>query len=210
MMMFRKIKKNINDILVLNSNNTFQVVGYQKQTQSAEDTEGLKRLVQVFYSFSDLPQSGGSLFGPVKHDITYRIELTVSAATKIDLSIISDENASEQERAIALDTMLEASGVADELIDELYEIVYQILMASVNIDMGIDVGEVSNRWIGQMQKDNPVQNGSLVVLTGSMFLKLTASEELTGLNPVGNADIISITIDQKDDDTEQTAIQIQN
>lgn len=207
-MNFRTIKTNVVEILFNNSKNCFQVIGHQRQAKSADEVINNNRLVQVFYSFGDFPKSAGRQRGPVQHDATYRIELTVSSPAKVDLSVLNNPNSSDAELDASLISSQEASSIADDLIDELYDLVYQILMDPTNADMGMDKGLVSSRWIDQFQKDDPLDKGELVVLTGSMFLKLRTSEQITGISPTPNGDIQNVTIDIDSDDEEQTAIEV--
>lgn len=206
-MKFRTIKDNIVKILVDNSKNCFQVVGHQRQTLSAEDTKGNDRLVQVFYSFGDFPESSSSAIGPVQHDVNYRIELIVSADAKTNLKVLDNPNSSAAEIQAALSSSLEASAVADDELDELYELVYQILMDANNYELGMDIGDISNRWVNQFQKNDPLDRGECIVLTGSMFLKARTPEEIVGISAVPNGDIQDVTIDIADDDTEKTGIE---
>lgn len=207
-MNFRIAKTNIVEILFNNTKNCFQVIGHQRQAKSADEVIDNNRLVQVFYSFGDIPKSAGRQRGPVQHDATYRIELTVSSPAQVDLSTLNNPNSSEAELDASLISSQEASSIADDLLDELYDLVYQILMDPTNADMGMTEGIVSNRWIDQFQKDDPLDKGELVVLTGSMFLKLRIAEQITGISPTTNGDIQNVTIDIDSDDVEKTAIKI--
>ena len=132
MMNFRIIKENlINKILGPAEQGRFQVIGFQRQVKNAEEVLDWNRLVQVFYSSSDFSKRGGRPTGPVQNDVTYRVELTVSKAAQVDLSVINNESATPTQLAIAIAEFQEASQAADESLDELFEIIYQILISTL-------------------------------------------------------------------------------
>ena len=208
MMNFRLIKTSIIEILGNASNNCFVVIGHQRQMKSPDETNDINRLVEVFYSAGDFPKSSGRYTGPVQHDITFRIELTVSSPAKVDLDTLNRSGATPAEMAVALESHQEATNVTDDLLDELYELVYQILMDARNVDMGQEVGIVSNRWIDQWQKDDPVDKGEYAILTGTMFLKLRTAEQIVGEEAVTGGNLQDVTIDIEGDDTEKTGVVI--
>ena len=61
-----------------------------------------------------------------------------------------------------------------------------------------NVGIVANRWLGDFQKDEPLQRGELVTLTATAQLTCKTSENITGETPIaGNA--IDTTLNIEDD-----------
>ena len=207
MMNFRCIKDSlINNILGPASSGKFQVVGFQRQAKSAEETLDFSRLVQVFYHASEFPKGAGRLTGPVQHDITYRVELTVSKAAGVNLLVINDENATQNELAPAIAGFQEASDLADKSIDKLFDLVYQILMCAQNYDMQLPVGTVANRWITNMQKEAPMPRGEYVILTGFLDLTLRTAEQIGGEALQGIATEFDVVIDQDGDDVEKAGV----
>ena len=209
MMMFRTIKSNIIDILNASASpTTFRVIGHSGQSRQASEVLGVKRSVQVFFSKGDFPRGrSGNISGPFPHEVNIRIELTVSSATKLDISAITTEGASAMSIMVALAEFQEASALADEYLDELYELVWMSLMDPVNYDLGCSVGEVSNRHIGTLVKDDPVPRGEYVVLTGSMDLTCQVIENVAGETPVGPIDGgTDIAIDIYGDDVERAGV----
>lgn len=205
-MNFRNIKASIVEILAANTNNCFVVVGHQRQGTAAEEQTGFNRTVQVFWSASDFPKSSGSIGGDRQNDATYRIELMVAAPAQGDLRTLSNPNASAAALSMALLALTEGSAVADDSLDELVDLVYQILSDATNKDMGQAEGIVSNTWISTAQKDDPLFEGELVVLTASMFLTLRTVETITGLTATAAGDIQDTTLDIVDDDIERTEV----
>jgi hypothetical protein len=90
MMVFRTIGAAIRRTLAQCANGEFDVIGAQKRGKSAEEVRDTARLVEVFYNRGDFPKSGAGVHGPTKHDPTFRIDLTVSKSTEIDVDTIND------------------------------------------------------------------------------------------------------------------------
>lgn len=207
-MEYRIIKDSIIKILEDNANNCFRVVGSQGQKHSAEEFKGNNKLVRLFSSDGEFPKGSGAHLGPVDHHVIYKIELTVSAPATGDLKILKNVNASAVERQVALANALEGTAEADNLLDELYDLVFNILMDANNVDMGMGKGNIADRWIADWHKDEPLDSGSLVVLTATTSLTLRTEEEITGIPIVGEGSINSVRIDIDKDDVEQTKITV--
>ena len=209
-MNFRVIKQSlIDNVLGPAEAGRFQTVGFQRQAKSAEEVKGILRTVQVYYSSGDFPKSSGRNSGTTQHGVIYRVDLTVSEPAKGDVAAINNSASSPAEKAAALLAFQEGSNLTDSSLDELADIVYQILMDARNIDMGLDKGVVASRWVGGIQKDQPVPQGNLVVLTGSMPLSLKTPEIITGdTGTAGN--IFDTTIDLEGDDVEKTGVTVDN
>ncbi len=207
MMNFRKIQESlIINILGPAEKDRFRVIGFQRQAKSAAEVLDCDRQVQVYYSAGEFKKTGGRLTGPVQHDITFKVELTVSKGVEIDLSVINSGSATAAEKSNAIAEFQEGSDAADKSFDELVEIIYQILMDARNYDLGMPVGTISNRWIDRIQKDIPSPNGEYVVLTGSMDLTVRAVEEVNGEEGLGTATVYDITVDQDGDDVEKAGV----
>jgi len=198
MMNFRIIKDSIITILGTAAAGRFRTVGFQRQTKAAEEVKGNLRLVTVYYSTGYFPKRSGRNTGPVQHDITYRIEFTVSSPAIGNLAIINNPLSTPAEISAAITGIQESAYLADQSIDELFEIVYQILMDGNNIDMQLPIGTIANRWIDSIQKDEPRTRGDLVELTGSSNLTLRTSEQILGDPGTPGANIIDTTLDVKD------------
>ena len=210
-MIFETVKSSIVSILGTDGSGLFQTVGFQRQSVAAEQVLDELRQVQVYYSRGDMPKRAGRNTGPVHHDATYRIEMTVSKAAVGDLSTLDNPSATPAQLATALSNFTEATAEADSSLDELIGFVYQILMDGENYDMGVTKGTVSNRWVTNIQKDTPQPRGSLVVLTGAMDLNLRIAEPVTGLDASTLVDgYYDTVIDIDGDDVEQTGVIVDN
>ena len=164
----------------------FITIGGQRQRDSAEAINDLRK-VMVIFNEGDFPENSGAQYGPVRHDMTFDILLIEATPAKADLSVLNDEDASASDKAEALRQMAEPSIEANRSMNEFIRIVWQILMDLRNNQMGMvppddrpNLKLVSNRWISNISKGDPVPEGEFVVLTASMKLTLTVSEDITG------------------------------
>jgi len=178
MMNFRIIKDSIVDIYGNAEAGRYKTVGYQRQSKASIEVLGNNRFIQVFYFSGDFPESAAGRSGTKQHACTFRIELTAAASSKIDLTVFAA--GSEAQKAAALLAHLEATEEADKSIDELINIAYQVIMDNDNYDLGLGIGVISNRWINNVQKDTPPNQGEYVVITASMSLTLRTTEDITG------------------------------
>jgi hypothetical protein len=209
MMLFREIKDQIISILGSNANDRFRVIGYQKQTKNADEVLGLLRTAQVYFFSGQFPKGKSGITGPVQHEATFRIELTAAAAAVGDLETIKSAVTTAQQKANKLLAFQSAAERCDCSLDELFEIIYQILMDGRNLNVGMPAGQVSNRWINRIEKDDIEDKGELITLTGSMDFSLNTEELILGdTSGVEGSLIHDVTLDVDGDDIEQTAIQV--
>lgn len=180
MMRFRQVKTALLNILGNAAAGRYRIIGFQRQEKAAEEFIDNNRLVEVYYRNSNIDKGKGRVNGPVDNMCNFSVELTVSAPSKVDLSIINDPNSTPAQIQTAMAGFKEASDIADDQFDELVEIVFQILMDARNFDLGLNVGEVANRWISQINKNDPNPRGDLVVLTGTLEYTCSVSEDILG------------------------------
>lgn len=187
MMQFQKLKESIiANVLVPAESGRYVTVGHQRQRDSAEVINGNSQ-VTLYFSEGDMPRAPAQAYGDVMHDVAFMVELTVATTAEIDISVLEDENSSANERAKAIRAISEASVLADERMDELINVVFQVLMDARNEQMGLNppaerpnLKMVANRWIDQIRKDNPAQDGEYFILTASMRLNCRVGEFITG------------------------------
>jgi len=179
-MNFRTIRDSIESVLINAASGNYQVVSYQQQREGAEAIQDNNRTVTVYYQTGNFPKSAGSQSGPVKHEMTFEIEMTGSKAAEMDLSTIVNPSSTAVQIATALAAEKRAASLANDSIDELWELVYQALMSASQIDFGLPVDTLASRWLDSFRKDDPVSFGSLVVLTASAQLTCSCEETVTG------------------------------
>lgn len=200
MMNFRTIKAALITLLGDEAAGRYQVFGYQRQGQAAEELGDESRNVQVYYAEGDFPKSKSSINGPTQHDITFNIDCLVSKQAEVDLSALNNPASTPAEKAAALLAMRPAGHLADESLDELFDIIYQVVMDARNQDLGLDPGmAIASRWVDRMSKDSPIPAGDRCVLTGIIRLTLSIDEQLGGLEPVLATDGIDTDIIHKDE-----------
>lgn len=209
MMEFRNIKNQIVSILGSAANSRFQVVGFKRQTKSADEVLNNDRMVQVYFSEGVFPKGQARMHSEKSHDITIDIDLSASTAAKGDLKILDDDFATAQQKAAALALVREAADVADIKVDELIEYVYQILMDARNLDLKLEKGRVNSRWIDRIQKDTIIERGDLVIKTANLKYSCRVTEEVLG--DIGNEpETVIIDSSLKVNDIETTGALVEN
>jgi len=207
MMQFRSVKDALKTILIDSAADRYRVIGFQRQEKASSEFTNNNRMVEVFFKNENFNLSRSRLNGPVGADVIVAIELTVSAEVKVDLSALESEFSTPAEKMAALAGMKEASNEADDSFDELAEIIYQIVMDARNIDLGLPDGDVANRWVGSIDKNDPNPRGELVVLTGSLEFTCKVSEDVPGDTGVP-ADSVFLQTEIKDDPVQKTAVEV--
>lgn len=199
MMKFRTIKAAVKTLLTDSASSRYTVAGSQRQTKSAEEVIDNSRLIQVYYQRGMFPNRGGSIsYGVKDHEITIKISFTVSKAASGDIATLNNSESTAGQIQTAIANIAFASDLCDDSIDELFDIVYQVIMDARNINLGLSADIVSNRWITDFQKDDPLPRGELIVLTGSCNLTCKAAEVVTGETPK-TGKIIDTDLEIKDD-----------
>lgn len=207
-MLFETLKCNIVNILGDAARGRFQVIGYQRQRKAASEVLGCNRMVQVYFKTGNFPKSAGRNTGPVQHDITYFVGLTVAMPAKGNLSVINSDSATSAQVVKALTEFQEGADLADKSLDELAGIIYQILMDPRNFNMGFSKGTMANRWVNSIEKDDPPAQGEYVILTGVMPLTMRAEEQITGASLGLRSSVYDGVLDIDGDDVEKTGIEI--
>lgn len=196
-MNFELLRDGLESILIANQGLLFRTIGEQKQSTGAEEVKGILRTVQVFYSTGNYPKdkSGRQNF---EHDTGFQLEYTVSSPSKADLTILNDPGASASEKQVALLASSEGTRLADRLLDELRRIVTQILMDPINQDMGLIKYTISDPWLSNFRKNEPIDKGGLIVLTGSEIFTARVTETTAGATTTPAViPALDITLDER-------------
>lgn len=209
MMVFEQVKESVATILSDAAAGRFVTVGHQRQAQAAEQVLDSSRTVQVFFSGSKFGKAGGRLNGPTQSDVTFRIELTVSKAAAADLTTINAEGSTQQQIQTAVAALQESAALAETSWNELARIVYEILMDGRNLGLGLAKGVVANRWVSGMGKDDVLDKGEYVVITGSVVLEARVAEEPPGAVPVA-ANIVQADIQHRGDNVTRAGVLVDN
>ena len=199
-MYFRTIRDSLIDLLGSQAAGRYRVIGYQEQNQDASEIVGTDRSVQVYYSRGEFPKSAASVTGPYRHNMTFRLDMFVSAQAEGDLSVIYDPNASPAAIAAALDLMKPAAEAAEDSFNEFFDVLYQVLMAADQVDLDLTPKIIRNRWVGSVEKDEPIPRGEYVVITGATEYTCITEEKVGGLEgTAGSIQDITLEVRNLDD-----------
>ena len=215
-MNFETIKANIVTILGAGAAGRYRTIGNQQQRDSAKLNVDDSRSVQVFYSAGTFPKSGASLRGPIRHEMTFRIELVASKAATVDVATLESSTSTAAQKATALAALQNAASLADDSLDDLFSVAYNVLMDNSDLDLGPGI-VVSSRWVGGFRKDAPHPRGDLVTMVGSADFTCSYFEELSGdealnVDEHGVIQPTTIDVDVVNDDVTETkqGVQVTN
>jgi len=180
MMNFRIVKDKLVEILGDAAHGRYRVYGYQKQNKSSDEILNNDRSVQVYFSEGLFPKNKGSFVGEKSHEMTFEIDLSVSASSSGDLEILESDLTTANQKSIALSGIREASEIVDKKLDELIEIVFQVLLDARKTDLDLGNGIIASRWINHIQKDPVLNSGDLVVKTANLKYTCLTVEQITG------------------------------
>lgn len=217
MMLAETVKNSVIDILENDAAGRFTTIGHQRQTKAAQTVQNNNRLVQVWWDNSNFDRGKSGTSGPKINDVVLKIQFTVSQAAQVDLATLNNEASTANQKATALTNMAESSARADSVIDELWGIIFDILNDGRNLYLGQVKGVVANRWFGQLQKDQPPEQGGFTILTGTATLGFTVEEPNLGdsgntpANPVYKNDLeLTIDKDGTPDPVQKTGVKVTN
>lgn len=182
-MNFRLIKASLVQLLGDHADGKFRVAGYQKRGQSAVEISNYDRIVQVYYAAGQFPKSGGGPSGPVKHDMTFNLDLFVSMKTQGNLQALNNPASSASQLQTAIADLKIAEDLVDSAFDEFAEDCFQIVMNALHLWLGHNK-PVGSRWVPAINKDDPVRYGELVTLSGTMPVTCNKDEQVKGATPV--------------------------
>lgn len=209
MMNFRIVKQAAIDLVGDKAESRFRVIGYQGQSQNANEIIGNDRLVRIENSGGDFPKNAGRFKGAKTHDMTLDIIMSASAKAKGDLTVLESASATAIQKAAALASVQEAAKVVDDLTDELIDAVYQILMDARYDGLRLEKGIVTSRWIESWQKDTTIENGDLVVKTANMKYTCRVQEDVGG--DIGNEpDTVIFNSNLPVGDTAGAGVEVEN
>ena len=205
-MQFRQLKASVIALLEANAVGLFRVEGSQPQAQSAEEFLGNDRSVRVFYGAGDFTKSSSSMAGPFTHEVNFGLQFTIVQPATVDLSVLTDPNATPAQRIAALAASGSAADLADDSFDEFVDLVFQILMDARNQWLGLPKYSTGDRWVSGIKKNDVETFGEYVVLTGQVILTASLEEVVEGETPIAG-DILSGDIEIKDDPEQQTGLE---
>lgn len=181
MMNFRVIKQALFEAIVAAESGLWNTIGHQRQRSDVVQAKGFDRTVEVFYRSGDFPKSGSTNHGPKKHDPSFELALFVSSEAEGDLSILENSASTPAERQTAMAALKDAAGLVDASMDELIDYIYQTVMSAATRYLGLERGLFDVLYISEINKDQPHNEGDLVILTATMRVTCTTEENVTGI-----------------------------
>jgi len=211
-MKFRSIKVSLINLLGAAEAGRYRTIGYQERAKSGAGVLDSLRTVEIFYASGEMPKSGGSLSGPIKHDMVFGINLTASKGAVGDVAALDNPNSTAAQVAAALGSFQHAQDLADDSLDELIDIIFQILMATANTNLGW-TSAIGDRWTDNIEKHKPTKYGEVVVMTATMQLSCNIDETIVGATGVPlediDTEIVPTSVDTEDtDDTTSTKVKV--
>lgn len=204
-MKFEGIRDSLEQLLLNGSTDgAYRVIGYQKTAEDAENAIDDKRFVTVYYSSGEFPKSSGvEAGGPVDHDMSFQVELTITQPSKGDISSLTTGSTAAQ-RLTALTGFKDACRLADRELDDFVSVIWNLIMDSRNRDLGYSQ-KLGSRWIGSFQKGEPIDMQKFVTISG--VLTLTAMvDELPQGDPGVTGEDIAVTVDINEDTVQATGL----
>lgn len=198
----------IKNILGPYAEDNFDLVGHLRQVKDAEAVSR-KRLVQVFFTRSQIDWTTTRTKGNFVHEATYQIDFTIAVKSKMDVSVMLDLEATPEEKITALDHTLEATAIADKDLDNLYALIIEILRQPQNYNLGVDeeIVKIANMRPAQYQKNDPLENGGLVVVTASLFITCRIPETVSGEEGILSNKTIHGKVEINEDTVTKTEIE---
>lgn len=176
-MAFQVIKTAIVSTLKNAALGRFRTDPAMPQSMGASDIEQIP-LVHVFYAGGDFPKGSAPIRGKAIHEAKYNVLLTVAQPCYADLVVLEDPTSTASELTSALAAVQAANEAADTAFDDLVAIVWSILRDPQNEFLGLDrsLYSIANLWIDSIVKENPLNRGETVIISGSMNLSIRCVE----------------------------------
>ena len=176
-MAFQTIKTAIVTTLKNSAAGRFRTDPAMPQDMGATDIEQIP-LVHVFYAGGEFPKSSAPIRGKTIHEAKYNVLLTLAKPCYADLATLEDQTSTVSEITTALTAVQAANELADTAFDELVNIVWNILRDPQNEFLGLDRANysIANLWIENVVKENPLNRGETVIISGSLNLSIRCVE----------------------------------
>lgn len=184
-MEFENLRDAVITLFTANENDLFITVDHQIQSWSAERLKGTLRTIQVFVQSMDPESQTRTQF---ENEVTFGIYMRVAEPALGDVATLDNKNASSAAKQAALLAIDTGATRADRSWDELARIAQRIILSPLNEDLGLAEYVVSNRRFKNIRKDEPVNHGNLVVVTGAAFITGQVTEIMDGAVPVEMGD----------------------
>lgn len=176
-MAFQTIKTALVATLKNDAAGRFRTDPAMPQSMGSSDIEQIP-LVHVFYAGGDFPKSSAPIRGKTIHEAKYNVLLTIASPCYADIATLEEPTSTGPEIIAALSAVQAANEAADTAFDNLVSIVWNILRDPQNEFLGLDRAtySIANLWIDSVVKENPLNRGEVVIISGSMNLSIRCVE----------------------------------
>ena len=162
----------------------FSVMAYQQQKHDADEIAEYNRHVSVYYKSGSFASSSRPVAGIMQHDMTFSVDMLISAKALVDLRTLDDPQSTAAQRAAALAAYYDAGAHADDLADDLFAQIFNIFCNPVNRDLGLPSGRITDipgsPRLSNFEKSDVARQGEMVVLGCSALLKIRCAEKTAG------------------------------
>jgi len=186
-MIFEHVRDALVDLFGSKQGTAWNTIGFIERDQSAAENNS-KRTVQVYYNSGDFPKGSSSPSGPVQHNMTFNLILTVSEKSTGDLVALSAAETAE-EYAAALATFSRSEFLADRSMDEFIRLIFSVLMDPQNRNLGLPatvglrkIPNIGNRWVPTVRKEQPNTKGEFCTMRAMITLTGLVPEDLLGFD----------------------------
>jgi hypothetical protein len=186
------LKQSLISLLAAASEGRYNVLGVQNRKTDAEDVRLIPQ-VTVAYTQGNFPEASSSINGPYQHEATLEIRVLAGAVAGVNLEVLKNKDATDEERAQALAASGNATVKADALAEETVALLFDVIMRPQNKKLG--TGEDAGRWITGVRKYDPQPQGAIVLVGAVITITCQVTEYTTEETGVPATEGIHHTID---------------
>jgi hypothetical protein len=186
------LKQSLVNLLSAASEGRYNVLGVQNRKTDAEDVRLIPQ-VTIAYTQGSFPEASSSINGPYQHEITLEIRVLAGAVAGVNLEVLKDKDATDEERAEALAASGNAAVKADALAEETVSLLFDVIMRPQNRKLGAE--ENAGRWVTGIRKGDPLNQGAIVLVPAVITLTAQTTEFTTEEEGVPGTEGIRHTAD---------------
>lgn len=184
-MVFEQLRDSVTAMFKANENGLYITIDHQEQSRSSELMKGVQKNIQVFVQATNPEEVSRPEF---ENDVTFGLFLRAAAPCTGNLAALEKgSGATPAQKQAALAAIDTGAYLANLEWDALLRIATRIIMTPLNEDLGLPDYTVSDRIIKSSRKDDPVDHGNLIVVTGSAMFQARVTEIMDGDTPVAAA-----------------------
>jgi len=172
-----ELKESLEKLLEQHAQERYVVISTQRRKSDAKNILAMPQ-VTVVYSKGNFDRSKSSVSSPYHHDASFNIHIRMAAKITANLAVLQNPAASAEQLSSALAVATNATLDVDAKLDGLLDVLYDIIMRPEHRKLGCDY--IPNRWVPEINKWEPVQEGSIVIGAASITLAAHCEEEVTG------------------------------